>query len=231
LRSAALNGRSAGARGYLVTDWGDRGHLQPLSASFLGIAAAAEFAWNATSADDLAIDWPALLDVHVLDGAVHGLGRAACDLGDAYLETGSSCVNGSALFFLLAFADEPAPHARTPGLSITGLQRALEYTLEKRASISATRADGARATIARDELAWAADLLAFAARLGTARLRAPSGAAIQGLGARERDELRGELDPLIAEQRRLWLARNRAGGIAESASWLTRIADMLTMRA
>ena len=33
LALAAVAGREAGARGYLITDWGDFGHLQPLSVS------------------------------------------------------------------------------------------------------------------------------------------------------------------------------------------------------
>jgi hypothetical protein len=226
LESAAVHGKAHGARGYLVTDWGDRGHLQPLSASHLGIAAAAAFAWNSSSAGDREIDWPALLDAHVFDGGASGLGRAACELGDAYAQTGSASTNGSPLFFVLAFADEPLPHPRLPDLSIAGLTRALEYTREKRSALAASSVS-ASGSLARDELAWAADLLAFAARLGIARLKIESGSPITALGARDKLVLSNELEPLVAEHRRLWLARNRIGGLDESAGWLTRIASLL----
>ena len=46
LRSAAVNGLKYGAMGYLITDWGDRGHWQPNSVSDLGFAYGAAMAWN-----------------------------------------------------------------------------------------------------------------------------------------------------------------------------------------
>ena len=52
LAAAAREGREAGARGLLITDWGDFGHLQPLPVSYLGFLAGAGFAWNTASAED-----------------------------------------------------------------------------------------------------------------------------------------------------------------------------------
>ena len=49
---AAAEGLRHGAAGLLVTDWGDNGHLQPLPASYPGLAAAAGSAWNAGGAGD-----------------------------------------------------------------------------------------------------------------------------------------------------------------------------------
>jgi hypothetical protein len=45
LRRAAAAGRRHGANGYLITDWGDGGHPQPLAASWLPFAAGAALAW------------------------------------------------------------------------------------------------------------------------------------------------------------------------------------------
>jgi hypothetical protein len=46
LRSAADVGRRHGARGYLITDWGDWGHPQPLAVSWPMYLAGAALAWN-----------------------------------------------------------------------------------------------------------------------------------------------------------------------------------------
>src|SRR6185295_16896207 len=46
VHSAAHWGAARGARGLLVTDWGDRGHLQPAFASWPGFLVAAEASWN-----------------------------------------------------------------------------------------------------------------------------------------------------------------------------------------
>jgi hexosaminidase len=45
LRRAAEAGRKHGAVGYLITEWGDGGHPQPLAVSWLPIAAGAALAW------------------------------------------------------------------------------------------------------------------------------------------------------------------------------------------
>ena len=46
LRRAARAGRKHGAIGYLITDWGDGGHPQPLAVSWLPFLAGAAMAWN-----------------------------------------------------------------------------------------------------------------------------------------------------------------------------------------
>jgi len=52
LRAAAKAGRKQGAIGYLITDWGDGGHPQPLTVSWPMFLAGASLAWNAIGFDD-----------------------------------------------------------------------------------------------------------------------------------------------------------------------------------
>ncbi len=54
LVNAAENGLKHGASGYLNTDWGDNGHWQVPSVSWLGLAAGAAFGWCLKSNVDLA---------------------------------------------------------------------------------------------------------------------------------------------------------------------------------
>jgi hypothetical protein len=51
LRNAARAGRKHGASGYLITDWGDGGHPQPLAVSYLPYLAGAALSWCAPSFD------------------------------------------------------------------------------------------------------------------------------------------------------------------------------------
>lgn len=227
LRSAALSGKAAGASGYLITDWGDRGHLQPLYASYAGIAAGAACAWNARGASSEDFDLALLLDLHAFRDSARMLGRVATTLGDAYLTTGAASTNGSALFFLLAFADESLPHARMPGLCATDLQLTLETIRACRADIERARPDRPDAAIVIDELRWAADVLAFACRFGIARLEGPADGRVGDLDAAVRAALAAELAPLVRAHARVWLARNRPGGCVESAQWLARVAALL----
>ena len=222
LAGAAREGLAAGATGYLVADWGDRGHLQPPFASLPGFLLGAGFAWNVSSASDPALDLRALLGAHAFEDPEGTLPAVALELGDLYLESGCASTNGSALFFLLAFASEPLPHARMPGLSVEGLERALAALARSRARLHGARGSPAASGHVADEMTWAADLLAFACRLGIARLRSDPGAPISALPDADRRRLANELEPLVPQHRRGWLLRNRPGGLAEAAGWLER---------
>ncbi len=52
LRAAAQAGRRHGAIGYLITDWGDGGHPQPLAVSYLPYLAGASLSWCAKTFDE-----------------------------------------------------------------------------------------------------------------------------------------------------------------------------------
>jgi hypothetical protein len=221
LAAAARHGKAAGASGYLVTDWGDRGHLQPSFASLPAFLLGAGFAWNASAASRADLDLPALLDAHAFHDSSGALGAAAVDLGNAYLETGCPSTNGSALFFLLAFAERPLPHERMPGLSLAGLATARDYLRDRRG-----RLGGARGKFVA-EMIWAADLLEFACDFGLARLGTPAGAPVRAIPEPERHRLAGVLGPLVARHRELWLEGCRPGGLDESAGWLERVHSLL----
>ena len=52
LRAAAKAGLKHGAIGYLITDWGDGGHPQPLAVSYLPYLAGASLSWCAKTFDE-----------------------------------------------------------------------------------------------------------------------------------------------------------------------------------
>ena len=98
LANAATAGRKHAAAGYLITDWGDNGHLQYQSASYLGFMAGAAMSWCGDT--NAATDWPAVLNAQTFTFS-EGLGRAAYDLGNVYQSVGKPNANGSSLFRLL----------------------------------------------------------------------------------------------------------------------------------
>ncbi|TNF84850.1 MAG: glycoside hydrolase, partial [Acidobacteria bacterium] len=170
LGRAAVAGGRADAAGYLITDWGDFGHLQPLPVSYLGFLAGAAFSWNAqTAAEPLSSDASRLLDLHAFDAAI-GLGQIALDLGNVYRHTGAKTKNGSPLFFLLLRAGETLEHQRFAGLTSKALTRSLTETESAADRLSSLPAGAADSTLVARELRWVAATLAFACRLGLARL-------------------------------------------------------------
>jgi hypothetical protein len=98
LRAAAKAGRKHGAIGFLITDWGDGGHPQPLAVSWPMFAAGAALAWNAKGFDQRAL-------VPVLAREVFGnskAARAAFDLGFVHKKLGVKAVNETPLGTVIA---------------------------------------------------------------------------------------------------------------------------------
>lgn len=228
LARAAREGFAGGATGYLITDWGDHGHLQPLAVSYLGLFAGAGFCWNSAAArEPLSIDFARLLDRHVFVDAAPGLGRAAYALGNAYLHAGSLRPNASVLFWILVKPERvftpPGVTAQTLAQTLAHLESAgadLERSLDARGAACPEREE---VELAQAELTFARDLLRFACKLGIARCASWPPRAVEALDAETRKALRAELAPLILRHRTLFLARNRPGGLDDSAARLERV--------
>ena len=189
--SAAENGLKHGAIGYLNTDWGDHGHLQYLPFSYPGFAAGAAYSWCLESNRDN--DLAAALD---LDCSVPG--RMTVELGNVYKAVGKMWSNSSALFRILV----PSSTHRDvmEGITVEGLKEA-EGAIE--------RAMGGGE--APEEYRNAARMLIHACRRGRWK--------IDGAEA-ERRWLGEDMRQIIREHCRLWVVRNREGGLAESAARL-----------
>jgi hypothetical protein len=225
ISSAAKWGAARGARGLLVTDWGDRGHLQPPSVSWSGYMRAADLAWNPDADARGSEVWPLprLLNAHVFGDPGSNLGGGLSGLGQIATECGRPVRNASALSVLLTKFDQPFPPPELQGLEMERLRRVARMTSLGGNSI---RGDAPRTTegvLAQQELSWAAELLRFACFLGEWRLEAGEGRRLEELPAHRRAKLGEFLEPLIERHREIWLLRSRPGGLDRSARWLERI--------
>ncbi|MDH3254978.1 MAG: family 20 glycosylhydrolase [Acidobacteriota bacterium] len=223
LASAAQAGNEHGAAGYLITDWGDNGHLQPLPVSYLGFLAGASMAWNPSTADSPdTLDWPRLLDLYAFDGAEPGIGHAAIQLANAYLRLGAQTRNGTALFHLVMSPDDTLEHPRYEGLTASGLESVTEAAREVGDRMARTaRSHGD--TLEISEFAWIADALTFGARVGLARLEAGRSAEMSDLAKGIRSDLRHDIGSLIERLPSLWQKRGRLGGLDKSLARLERV--------
>ncbi len=108
LEAAERAGRLCGAKGYLVTDWGDEGHWQPLAASLPGIILGGAFAASGAKAAkmDLERELNAVMDAP--------LGGTLLRLGTLYLRGGAIRANCSELFNILLYDHG---YSRHPGLT------------------------------------------------------------------------------------------------------------------
>ncbi|MCG8350896.1 MAG: family 20 glycosylhydrolase [Chloroflexales bacterium] len=210
LRAAAEHGLRHGAQGYLITDWGDRGHWQQLPVSYLGFVAGAAYSWA----------WEANRDIEVARVAsqfafrdVTGvMGKLAYDLGDIYRMMGDTTPNGTALFWTLQLPlDAPLPH---DPLSDEGLQRARDALDAAAQTIERVHLIGPDAAQLIAEFTQTIGLLHHACRRAALRLHPEQRTTAQ------HSTCAHELGQLIDEQRRLWLGRNRPGGLSDSLARL-----------
>ncbi len=91
LRAAAKAGRKHGALGYLITDWGDGGHPQPLAVSLLPYLYGASVSWCAKSFDEKKL--VPVLSRDVFHDASERIVKAALALGLAHRKFGYTETN------------------------------------------------------------------------------------------------------------------------------------------
>ena len=212
LLDAALVGKANGAGGYLVADWGDSGHLQPLVVSLLPLVYGAGVSWCA--ATNAGRDVTPVVDA--LAG-VEGLGALLAELGDVHLLSGVGSFNGSPLFAAL----DPARPLPLIGKGSEGTHQA---TLAVLADALARLDGGLPPVRARDELPSdqlraqsnrsLTDELAAAVRLarqGAWRLARRAGVAVPDDAA-----LAADLAECVDLQRAAWRASSRPGGLDDS---------------
>lgn len=220
IRSAAEAGISRGASGFLLTDWGDNGHMQPYAVSLPFYAYAAAVAWGCERNREL--DLAGGLDLHVFEDGAGAMGRMALDLGDAYRLAGVEPPNASALAWILLRPSRSFDQEPFASLTADGLAAAQRYVEEVVARLGGARSSRRDADLLAAEYRWAANLLVHACELGRARIESGR-VAVEALPASTRSRLASRLGPLIEDYRRLWLARSRPGGLADSAGRLERL--------
>jgi hypothetical protein len=218
LRNAAFNGFANGAKGFLVTDWGDGGHWQFIPVSFAPFAYGAALSWAMEANRDLPL--AKALDAHVFQDTAGMMGQAALDLGNAHLKTNVTIGNSSVYYGLLSSSVQGSP-SKGPLKKMTvesadAAEKAINDAISRINKSKMTRDDAA--TIV-SEFQTDCDLARLALHLGKDRILCGDVGTLQ-LPKAKRDAAAKELEKTIARYRELWLTRNRPGGLNESAGRL-----------
>ena len=107
MRAAARAGRKHGAIGYLITDWGDGGHPQPLAVSYLPYLAGASLSWCAKTFDEAKLI--PVLNRDVFNDPTGNSAKAAFALGRAHRKLKFTVSNETPLGTVIA---APPPEQR-----------------------------------------------------------------------------------------------------------------------
>ena len=208
ITSAAKNGKAYGALGLLVTDWGDHGHHQYLPISYPGYAIGACESWRQGSSNR--VDLADLVNRSFLGESTTNTAETIIQLGKV-LELAKSPLRNATIFNRTLFwsmNQEPDATKNLTSEQIKACREAFRALMAAPPSESPLVAAEIRNAI-------------LMAMHGLDRLRYFRAEAVP------RQRLRAEMMTIKAEHERLWLARNRPGGLQESVEHLDKAAAAL----
>jgi len=216
LKNAAMNGLKYGAMGFLNTDWGDYGHWQPLSVSYPAYLFGAAVSWGFEANQQ--IDVGKLVARYIFDDSIGQSGQALIDIGNAYLKTGDNINFHRPLFHnQLARPDRAMPKSTTA----EGLQAAIDYLDQNLQLLVNAPMASEDAKIVKAEMIQAVNMAKLACKIGLARFTV-STQELEKVSASKRKALSAEFENLIEEHQKLWILRNRPGGLHRSVGNLEK---------
>jgi hypothetical protein len=221
LKNAAIEGVANQAKGYLITDWGDYGHFQPRSVSYATIFIGASYAWNyqETSLSKLESN----LNKNLFNDPTGNTAKALLRLGNAYLKTGIPAGNSSAFHLMIRrYKWTMQGQYQTKKLNKAGLilaEKEIHLTL---IILDKAQPQSEDAEIILKETQQAANLALFGIHLGLARLDATD-KATKNISKAKKEALATELKGLIENHKKLWVVRNRVGGLQDSSAKLNDV--------
>jgi hexosaminidase len=231
LRAAARAGRKHGASGYLITDWGDGGHPQPLAVSWLPYLYGASLAWNARSCDEKRLI--PVLSRDVFCDPARPVAKAARALGHAHLKFGYRETNQTPFGTVIAAPkfgsremicrDGPKCYARIPARNIRAALAEVEKQIRALKGMRPRHDDAIEGRILVRELELAARMAAESCHI---MLWQQTLAAEDNPKARRRaGEGIRRLKILEREFKAFWPQRNK-GSTRHGSPWLRwRIED------
>lgn len=204
LRNAGVEGLATGASGFLNTDWGDGGHFQYLPVSYLGYLYGACASWNAASSDDVKI--ADALGRFAFGDTTGVMGQAVYDFGNAYLQIGKKTANATLWGRILG--GNKSPDLLT-GVTPEEFEKAIAAARSCVDRMQKAQMNRPDAKLILDEFANAAAMTEIGCGIGRLRL-------LEGGDAKGKTRLAKLRQETVAEHERLWLARNRPGGLVDS---------------
>jgi len=210
ITNAAENGLQYGAIGLLNTGWGDNGSLEYLPVSYLGIAFGAACSWCLESA----LEFPLTdaLSYHAFSDPAGEAGQIIYDLGNAYLLSKPLVGNSVAPFWSLI--ESMMVGWRSAEVDVESFKKSMDYVNDLSARWNQVSLNRPNSALIQDEIANNIAMWRHACRCGIAFEQAPDGDPVWR-------KLTDELQAITSEHQRLWLARNRPGGLEDSAAQLS----------
>ncbi len=214
LINAAENGLRTGALGFLNTDWGDYGHWQYLPVSYVGFAFGAAVSWCLRK--NFNKDIEKQIGLFAFDDKDFNTGYLAYELGRVATAPGVYTSNASPLF--ISIREDLETVDFTSLLRNAGLINAQNQIKKAMSYLKKVKINSSEGILVKEEFKNAARLLNHACKRGFLMLERyetekafPKNALMS---------LLKDAEEIIKTHKKLWLKRNRPGGLEEGVELL-----------
>jgi hexosaminidase len=211
LKNAAVNGHKNGAMGYLITDWGDYGHWQPLSVSYPAFIFGASVSWGLEANQQMNIG--KMVSRYIFDDLTGKSGQALIDIGNTYQKIGDNRPFHNLL-------GNPA-RAQLKKTTEESLRVAVDHMDKNLQILINAPMAGEDSKIVKVEMTQAVNMAKLACKIGLARFGTPTH-ELDKVSASKRKDLSTEFENLIREHQKIWVLRNRPGGLQKSVEKLEK---------
>ncbi|MDB4335175.1 family 20 glycosylhydrolase [bacterium] len=223
LKNAAINGYQNNAKGYLNTNWGDYGHWQPLSVCYPAMLYGASMAWNTQSKPESQLE--NVMNRDIFKDSTGMVSQTLLKLGNAYLNNNIPNGNANAYhMFLRRHMWTIKGHYQLKHATIDGLKKSADCIQEALDQLKDASPQCENSDILIAEINQAAQLALHGCKNGIARLKAKDN-EVENIVQTTKDELISDLTPLIKNHRKLWIIRNRKGGLSDSEDKLKSLLE------
>lgn len=220
LLSAAINGNNHGAEGFLNTDWGDNGHWQYQPVSYVGYVYGAGLSWNIQNNRNMNIG--AYLDEFIFMDKSKVTTQNILDLGNYYLLESRKIFNRTLIAQVLySDLDEMKPLEGFDESVFTNIET---YIKEIYKRLDFAEMHSMDAKLLDGELRNTSRLVLHGAKLARLKLMLKSKEA-SGLSNELIMNMIIDIEEIMANHRKLWIARNRPGGLEESLKGMRHLKE------
>lgn len=203
IQSAATWGKVNGAIGFMITDWGDNGHLQPLLSSFAGLVLGAANAWHVENVFPL----DRALDRFVFRAS--GWGQLLLDTGNLDQPFNTYIHNNSILYKLLQ--DNVKDLKARNDINTEKLKETLELVGRYTDRMETFSKKSPTDPLLESEFNWVIGMLRHACLRGLA------------IFGKAQPDLSKNANALKKAHKRIWFLRNRPGGYLDTRLYLDMI--------
>lgn len=218
--SAAKYGLENGATGFMITEWGDNGHLQQFPVPVPGYMAGATAAWSGDSGSKL--DFLKNLSINYFQDKTGKAAAALLKMADLYKDYSNNMHNMSifaAVLFGPSYHGYVEEYGKFPDMEFYPAYSVLDDVDE---NLKNMYLEGTAAELIKKELLFTSKFLKYGVDLASEIFKT-NNREIADIDKVRRTELSVELNLFMEDFKLLWLRRNRSGGLADSLEVLMKL--------